>query len=181
MSEQRRIRPLRVCALIVVVLVAGCSGVEDGPVSVKVPCSHAIDAVDDVGPSYATHGSDGGFVALPSGGRLSSGELQLGRMGSTGSELEGYRFAKFGLLARQGRAVSLEVVRSPGVAVLDYGLDPPVRSVRVGPCRSHDAQWVVFAGGMWVTQPGCVELLAASANESVHVPLPAGAPCNGGR
>ena len=142
-----------------------------------MPCSHAIDAVDGIGPSYVARGSAGGFVALPSEDSLPSGLLQLGRMGSAGSEFEGFRFSKFGLLVRRDRSVTVEVIGSPGKAVLEYvHPDVPARVVRVGPCSS-EREWVVFAGGVWVTEPGCVEVLAASGNESVAVRLPVGAPC----
>jgi len=167
----------------VVAALAGCSG--DGkhpaavqePATVDVPCSQAIEAVDRVGPSYVRHGSAGGFVALPGEGLLPSEVLQLGRTGSGGSELEGFRFSKFGLLVRRDRSVSVEVIGSPGKAVLEY-VHPAVsaRVVRVGPCSS-EREWVVFAGGVWVTEPGCVEVLAASRGESVPVRLPVGAPC----
>ena len=161
-----------VMALVVVVASSGCSG-GDGSGTVAVPCSIAIDAVDDAGLSYRTHGLDGGFVALP------AGQLQLGRMGEAGSEFEGFRFAKFGLLVRRDRTVSLEVVNSPDEAVLEYvHPDTPARSMSVGPCRSELGEWVVFAGGVWVTEPGCVELVATSGDEDVRVRLPVGHPCD---
>ena len=56
--------------------------------------------------------------------------------------------------------------------------DNPARSVRVGPCSSEREEWVVFAGGVWVTEPGCVELVAASGNETVRVRLPVGEACD---
>ena len=152
---------------------AGCGTGESGERFVDVACDDAIDAVDDLGGlSYAAHGSDGGFVALP------SGHHQLGRSGQAGTDLEGFRFSKFGLLVRRDRIVSLEVVRAPGEAVLDYGhAETPLRGVRVGPCRS-DREWVVFAGGVWVTEPGCVELAAASG-ETASVRVGVGLPCDG--
>ena len=142
--------------------------------SVAVPCSIAIDAAHDVGSSYETHGSGGGFVALP------SGSLQLGRMGSAGSKFEGYRFAKFGLLVRRDRAVSLEVLNSGDRAVLEY-VHPDVgaRKLSVGPCSAEHGEWIVFAGGLWVTEPGCVELAAVSGDERVGVRLAVGASCDG--
>ena len=158
--------------LVVVALLAGCSGGGGESETIAVPCSIAIDAVDDIGPTYETHGSGGGFVALP------AGPLQLGRMGSAGTEFESFRFSKFGLLVRRDRLVSLEVVSSPGDAVLEYlHPDTPARAVRVGPCRS-DREWVVFAGGVWVTEPGCVELVATSGGESARARLAVGAPCD---
>ena len=143
--------------------------------TVEVPCSLVIDAVDDFGSSYVAHGSDGGFIALP------SRPLQLGRTGSAGSEFEGFRFAKFGLVVRRDRVVSLEVMNSRGEAVLEYvHPDAPARDLRVGPCRSEYGEWVVFAGGVWVTEPGCVELLAASGDERLRVRLAVASPCDTG-
>ena len=169
-------------ALVVLVVLTGCSGDSgdaDEPVATVVPCSNAIDAVDDIGPSYVTHGSNGGFVALPSEGWLSSGDLQLGRMGSPGSVFEGFRFSKFGLLVRRDRLVSLKVVGSLDEAFLDYvHPDTPARAVSVGPCSSGEWEWAVFAGGVWVAEPGCVEVLALSGEESIRVRLPVGAPCD---
>ena len=172
----RRVAVLLVgSAFVACVALPGCSGTDGQAAMLDVPCSTFIDAVDDIGPSYAAHGSSGGFVALP------LGALQLGRSGSTGSEFEGFRFSKFGLLVRRDRVASLEVAQAPGEAVLDY-VHPDVgaRALSVGPCRSGGAEWVVFAGGLWVTEPGCVELLAASGDEVISVRFPVGAPCDGG-
>lgn len=172
--------------MFLLVWLTGCSGdadgpatVEDGPATVEVPCSIAIDEVNDIGPSYFAHGSDGGFVALPSEGWLPSRALGLGRTGTAGSEFEGFRFTKFGLHVRRDRLVSLEVVNSRGEAVLEYvHPDTPARVVRVGPCRAEHGEWVVFAGGMWVTEPTCVELAAVSGDERVGVRLAVGAACD---
>ena len=35
------------------VLLVGCSGTDDQVLMLEVPCSISIDAVDDIGPSYA--------------------------------------------------------------------------------------------------------------------------------
>ena len=170
---RKGVAPALALALVAGVWLTGCSEDRDETAAVEVPCSIAIDAVDDIGSSYRTHGSGGGFVALP------SGTLQLGREGSAGSEFEGFRFAKFGLLVRRDRTVSLEVVDSPGRAVLEYvHPDTPASVVGVGPCSS-EREWVVFAGGVWATEPGCVELLVASGDERLGVRLPVGAPCDG--
>ena len=165
----------------VLLCLIGCAGDEDGSATVEVPCSIAIDEVDDIGPSYFAHGSDGGFIALPSEGWLPSRALQLGRMGAAGSEFEGFRFAKFGLVVRRDRVVSLEVVNPPGGAVLEFvHPDTPARVVRVGPCRAEQGEWVAFAGGVWVTEPACIELLAASGDERLRVRLAVASACGTG-
>ena len=181
--------------LAALVWLTGCSGGEverataDGATleipavevsTVEVPCSIAIDEVDDVGPTYFAHGLNGGFVALPSEGWWPSRALQWGRMGPAGSEFEGFRFSKFGLLVRRDRAVSVEVVNAPGRAVLEYvHPDVPARKLSVGPCPSEHGEWVVFAGGVWVTEAGCVELVAASGDERLRVRLAVASVCDG--
>ncbi|MDE0231251.1 MAG: hypothetical protein OXI56_06310 [bacterium] len=154
--------------------------------------------VDDPGPFYRIHGSGDGFVALP------SKDLQLGRWGPEGSGYEDYRFSKFGLHVRRFSQVSLEVVSAPVEAVLTYGggsdfapvdaltfgpcdtegeecVIEPTESLSVGPCGSDRGEWVVWAGGVWVNEPGCVELVAASNDEEITAWLGVGAPCDGAK
>ncbi|NOY56077.1 MAG: hypothetical protein GXP34_08825 [Actinobacteria bacterium] len=46
--------------------------------------------------------------------------LDLGRDGEPGTAHEGLRFAKFGLIVRAGRALTLEIVKAePGTAVME--------------------------------------------------------------
>ena len=131
--------------------------------------------VDDPGSLYRVHGSVPGFVALP------AMETQLGRWGPDATAYEGYRFSKFGLLVRRLRQVTLEIVSAPDEAVLDYGGGgdfEPVRALTVDPCDTEGGEWVVWAGGIWVNEPGCVEVLATSDDEEVSVWLAVGASCN---
>ena len=80
-----------------------------------VECREAIDVFEEPGAGYTAHGSDGGFIALP------ASVMQLGRWAPKGSGFEDYRFAKFGLLVRRFRQVSLEIVSAPEGAFFDYG------------------------------------------------------------
>ena len=160
-----------------------------------VECWEAVDVVEEPGPTYTVLGSGDGFVALP------AGATQLGRWGPEGSGYEDHRFSKFGLPVRRFREVSLEVVSAPDEAVLTFGGGSefaPVGAVTVGPCDSEGpeceieptdnlsvgpcgtgrGEWVVWAGGIWVNEPGCVELVASSGGEEVPVQLAVGASCN---
>ena len=197
----------RYMRIVLVVLFAGlaasCSGDEGGKEALGDPTSHrtvecreAVDVVEDPGPSYTVHGAGRGFVALP------SRQMQLGRWGPEGSEYAGHRFSKFGLPVRRFRQVTLEVVGAAGEAVLDYGggsvfapvdaltvgpcdtegdecVIEPTENPSVGPCGSDRGEWVVWAGGIWVNEPGCVELAARSDDEEISVWLAVGAPCHG--
>ncbi len=129
-----------------------------------------------------------------------SGPLQLGRFGPEGSGFEGYRFAKFGLLVRRAQQASLKIVKAPGGAFFEYGQDEFDSGdlLTAGPCDSHgpacDAdsaefvggwpcgadrgEWIVWAGGIWVNEPGCVEVLASSGEEEIPVQLAVGTSCN---
>ena len=167
-----------------------------------VECLHVIDVVSEPGPRYQAHGSGGGFVALP------TGTLQLGRSGSEGSGYEDYRFAKLGLLVRHARQASLEIASAPGEAFLDYGdlfsdhgddVSGSADALTAGPCNTHGpaceansaeyvggwpcgadrGEWMVWAGGIWVNEPSCVEVLVSSEDEEIPVWLAVGAPCDG--
>ena len=197
MAELARI----VGAALVAGLVLGCSGsaadhpeAKDQPPHQVVKCLGVIDAIPEPVPGYTAYGADGGFVALP------SGVLQLGRSGSGVSGHEDYRFAKFGLLVRRSRQASLGIVSAPDGAFLDYGQIEfgSASALTVGPCDTHgplceaDAagnapgwpcgadrgEWLVWAGGIWLNEPGCVEVLASSDDEAIHVWLAVGASCD---
>ena len=159
-----------------------------------VECWEAVDVVEEPGPTYTVLGSGGGFVALP------AGAMQLGRWGPEGSGYEDYRFSKFGLPVRRFREVSLEVVNAPDEAVLTFGdgreapaaaltVGPcdsegpeceiePTENLSVGPCGTGRGEWVVWAGGIWVNEPGCVGLVASSDGEEIPVQLAVGAFCD---
>ena len=189
-------------AALVAGLITGCSGgadqkaeIKDQQVRTDLPCATAIGVVEAPGPDYRVHGTGDGFIALP------TGEMQLGRRGSEGSGYEEYRFSKFGLHVRRFRQVSLEIVGAPDDAVLRYGgsafapadaltvgpcdtdgdecVIEPTEYLSVGPCGTDRGEWVVWAGGVWVNEPGCVELVAASDGEAIPVQLAVGAPCEG--
>ena len=203
-SQSRRQMPglARVVgAALIVGFALGCTGnaadnqtAEDRLGHRVVECVHVIDVVPDPGRGYTAYGANGGFIALP------SGPLQLGRSGPDGSGYENYRFAKFGLLVRRSQQASLEIVRAPGSAFLEYGQDEfgTADAFTAGPCESHGpacdvdsteyvggwpcgaerGEWIVWAGGIWVDEPGCVELLASADDEAIPVRLAVGTSCN---
>ena len=154
---------------------------EDRRVESEVLCEHAIDAhippidPDDVTSGMIVHGSSGGFIALPDPER----PMQLGPSAPEGSGYEGYHFSKFGLVVRGDRLVSVEVVEADHDAVLQFGSSSfsPSQALRVGPCPATLGEWVVFAGGLWVSASGCVELVASHDDEVARVRLSVGAAC----
>ena len=188
--RQQRLTPRRqlaglarfACAALTLALVCGCTGgnpensaTDVGLRHLVVECRDIIDTVADLVPDYTAHGSDGGFVALP------TRTLQLGRSGSADSGHEDYRFAKFGLLVRRSRQALLEIVSAPDDAFFNYGSGAfgPADTLTAGPCDSDRGDWVVWAGGIWVNEPGCVEVIVSSEDEEIPVQLAVGAPCGG--
>ena len=203
-SDALPLRLVRIVGVAVIVGVAfACTGnaadsqaVEDRPRHRVVECLEVIDIVPDelLGQGYSAHGADGGFIALP------SGPLQLGRFGPEGSGYEDYRFAKFGLLVRRSRQATLEIAKAPSGAFFEYGHGEFGSGDRVtaGPCDSHGpacevgsaeyvggwpcgadrGEWIVWAGGIWVDEPGCVELLASADDEEIPVQLAVGTSCS---
>ncbi len=198
------LRPARiVVAALVVGVVASCSGgavenaeIEDQLSHPDVECREAINVLEEPGAGYTAHGSDGGFIALP------ASAVHLGRWAPEGSGHEDYRFAKFGLIVRRFRQVSLEVVSAPDDAVLQFGWSAsfaperavtvgpcdtdgpecvvePTEHLSVGPCGSGRGEWVVWAGGIWVNEPGCVKVIASSHDEEISAWLAVGASCDG--
>ena len=192
--------------VVVVALVAGlvvsCSG-SKGPKEnlgdqlshPVVECSRAIGVVEKPSSYYTVYGSGGGFIALP------AGEMQLGRRGPADSGYQDYRFSKFGLHVRRFRQVSLDIVGTPSDAVLRFGggsdfapsdaltagpcdtdgpecVIEPTEDLSVGPCGTDRGEWVVWAGGIWTNEPGCIELLASSDDERIPVWLAVGASCD---
>lgn len=190
-------------AALIVGVVLGCTGnaadsqtVEDRPRHQFVECRDVIDIVSDelLGHGYMAYGAGGGFIALP------SRQLQLGRSGPEGSGYEDYRFAKFGLLVRRSQQASLAIVKAPGRAFLEYGRVEfgSADALTAGPCDSHGpacevgsaeyvggwpcgadrGEWIVWAGGIWVDERGCVDVLASSGEEEIPIPLAVGTSCN---
>jgi len=166
-----------VLLLIALVLVGtSCGGTRPATLRTNtVQCSGVIDQSSEL-----LAGSRLGVVldavALP------VDPLQLGRKGEPGTPFEGLRFAKFGLVVRADRTARIAITRvGAGRALLEWGVlaapDVPTDIVEVGPCDRYGDDWVVFAGGLWVSEPTCVTLAVTSGGETVEVPLAVEAPC----
>ncbi len=179
----RRAGRAGVLGVVVAVVAAACTA---GPVATttttisaatRVDCGSFIDTIDTdpATVSYPRRVLD--VAAFP--GRV----LDLGRDGEPGTPYQGLRFAKFGLVVRAGRALTLEIVKAePGTAVMEWGAirDPgwPATRLEVGPCPGDGSDWLVFAGGLWVSEePSCVTLTVSSDGRTEQVRLGVEAPC----
>ena len=142
------------------------------PASVSIDCDSSIDMIEQPPDSYEEFGN---FVALPT---LPPEPMQVSERDN------GLFFSKFGLLVRSGTGGTLEVDRTSAGVFLDYGPADVPGTPGVGELLSVDGcdgelAWVVFAGGIWAEQPGCVLLnVTGEDGASTEVArLPIGSTC----
>ncbi len=173
------LRPTRAARLVAVVLVAvlvagacGGSGPEIGVLGAELDCANSIDTVAELPDDYVELA---GVVGLP--------ELelhQLGRRGPDGDPDSSRRFAKMGLLIRPDTTFELHVgAGSQGNALIGWGNvghPGPVGSLSVDGCPG-DVAWLVYAGGVWILEPGCVNLMVVTASGQAELDLPIWASC----
>jgi hypothetical protein len=90
-------------------------------------------------------------------------------------------FAKFGLIVRSGAEVRITSTDlSPVSAQLEYTIlesAQPVDVLEVQGCGPHNSDWLVFAGGIWISSPACVELTVEADGRKSDARLAVGAPC----
>ncbi len=166
---------------IVVALVAAACSTSAGPTTTTVPASRvSCDAfVDTFEPGDAGWYTQQVFDAII----LPGVPLDLGRDGEPGTPYEGLRFAKFGLVVRPDRRVTLEITDvDPGIAVMEWGAFReagwPTTRLEVGPCPGSGGDWIVFAGGLWVSEePTCVTVAVGVDGRREEVEIGVEAPC----
>jgi hypothetical protein len=157
------------------VVAAACSSGERTPLSLgaQLDCASTIDMLTELPIDYRELAA---VVALP---EIDS--HQLGRSGPDGDPNSARKFAKMGLLIRRGTAFELHVGgRSQGNALIAWGNieNPgPVSSIAVDDCPGR-AEWLVYAGGVWVLEPACVALIVIAGDETVEMELPIGQTCS---
>lgn len=171
-----------VLAVVVSVVAAACTAGSTTTTTAMIPpanrveCSGVIDAYE---------GSPDPFFSLRvlDAIALEPGPLDVGREGEPGTPYDGLRFAKFGLIIRADRTVTLKIVDvEPGEAVMEWGPledpDRPATRIDVGPCPGDGADWIVFSGGLWVSDdPTCVTLAVTAGGRTEQVRLGVEAPC----
>lgn len=160
-------------------MLAGCT--TDGADSVRflssteLDCAATIDALDAAPEDYQAILDS---VALPE----TDSQHEMGR---TDPE-SGMRFAKMGLLVKSGKASTITVNPDSGDATIRIGWGtiavgeppspPPVEQIVVPRCES-DSAWIVYAGGVWVSEPVCVGLTVSSGDRSESISIPIDTDC----
>lgn len=157
--------------VVVVAKVVDRGGGDQGLLEATLDCSSHIDIVADL-PS--------GFRVVLRGVAINSMIVhQQGRRGTDLSPESPLRFSKIPLLVRPNHEFQitlgddfLESVR------LDWsGTNSLAQRVAIGPCAGDSDDWLVFAGGVWVAEPRCVEIVFSSSNRRNPVELSIAEPC----
>ena len=135
-------------------------------------CESAIGLAAEPPPGFETYR---GVVSLP------SGVQQLGRFGPDNDPSSLRQFSKIPLMLRAGTEVDLIVgAESQSNALISLGertSSAPASHLTSEPCsQERSEEWRVFAGGVWVLKPGCIEL-AIETDDEVFI-APATSPCD---
>lgn len=154
--------------------------------SAALDCRDPIDILDVVPDGYEAVAD---VVALPNAEVLRRGPNQY--ESESGKQ---FSFSKMGLVVRSRATFRIEVAdASRGGALLRWGNtgdSEPVASLEVDACagrclsaeqpgcpEGESGEWVVFPGGLWTLEPGCVSLEVVSAGETHELALPIGEAC----
>ena len=152
----------------------GCGSGADGQTSRnQIQCGGSIDRVDS---------ADGLGVTVLDVVVFPVGPVQTGgRVGPTGTPHAGLEFAKFGLLVREGAVLTLATDSSGHPrALMEWApVEPnrPSEVLTVGPCTEAGEGWLVFPGGVWVSEPGCVVIEVSSASQTAEARIGIDQPC----
>lgn len=169
-------RRLWLMATAIAVFAAGgvaCSspgGSDDEPVLTAFDCAGQIDALEAPPDDWSVVLD---VIAFPTDSPLQRGRFddELGR-----------RFSKFGLVIRSDAALTLRISdESSPNAIMGWGVgsSEPVAAIEIGGClAAMSKEWVVYAGGIWTVDPGCIGVEVSTADEQTSVALPIGVACN---
>lgn len=138
-----------------------------------VDCSTSIFNGEQLPEDYATVLDS---VALPTADSASRA-LQVGHHPT---ESAPSYYAKTGLLIQPGTSFSIEVNHAPDTAALTgWGSTggQPITGISSSGCEGE--AWIVFAGGIVVREPMCVELTVKVNDAQEVISVGAGAPCEG--
>jgi hypothetical protein len=129
-----------------------------------IPCNEVIDATP----------------APPAPWRPTLDAVALPPRGFQLSPVErGYSFSKMGLLVRAGATVEIGVPEGASHR-LDWTWSHKLSAhLRIAGCRGA-GEWLVFAGGIYVTEPACVEIIVRTEGREETARLALGAACEAG-
>jgi hypothetical protein len=101
---------------------------------------------------------------------------------SDGATAQGLHFQKMGLIMKAGTGFTLSVPTELRVSMKigwsNFGYTLTDELVNPG-CTSEraNADWLLYPGGFWLKEPGCIPLLVAKGQSSQTIYLPIGKSC----
>ena len=170
-------------AAVMLLTTAGCENGNDATTdhdwrapraeAVSLPCQEKIESLD--GPIVDDdHTVILQRVVLPTGQALQAGW--------TGEHAGFPLFAKDGLVIRAGARFELIVSDSDRSRLrIGWGCARPTTRLEVSRCQTTDPSkpWLAYAGGYFVSEPGCVSVVVKAANQTRRVRIGVGAACPG--
>lgn len=198
-------RPLRGLSVVIALIASSCTS--SVPMSGSPPASGTerdesqatlsfeldrVVAVLDCDSRIATKpevvSQIGGFAAL------ASREVhQLGPRAVDRDSLPSLRFSKIALIIRNGSTFTIRAGRAETAHGADQDVligwsnsvrdEAPVEEVQVQNCFPGTDGSSVYSGGVWVEEPGCIELIFATGSEpmfavnDLSIDVPVGASC----
>ncbi len=147
---------------------------EGAIIEATLDCASYIDVVSEL-PE--------GFRVVEEVSAINSTNVhQQGRQGTDDDPESPMRFSKIALLVRPHQSFQVSVGDgSPEPTRIGWSSvtsDSPVQRISVGPCPGDSDRWLVFAGGVSVAGPSCVELVFQSSNASTSVWLSIAEQCD---
>ena len=131
--------------------------------------------IDQVGSLPTDYQSELGAIALP------AADVQAEVIAPVlhGDQGALRYFAKFGLLLHSTSEFTAQLQHPPEVALMGWGTGDHATysTLRSGGCEGSG--WKVYAGGLWVSEPMCVELRVDTPESSEVVSVAVGARCGG--
>ncbi len=93
----------------------------------------------------------------------------------------GLKFAKMGLLVKPGRAftITVEPLQEADIRLLwgkTVGSEPPAERF-VAPACEGNAEFHIYSGGVWVSEPVCARLTVSTQGGSKSIVLPIDTDC----
>ncbi|MFQ5968670.1 MAG: hypothetical protein ACE5MI_13875 [Acidimicrobiia bacterium] len=162
---------------------AGCSGTDESRPPGRVGVAYEVvlrceDVIDRVADPPAEYGIVAGVMALPTG---DAAPHPLQANDTRGPDPASRFFAKTGLLIWPKREFAVVVPEDYHDRVAIGWGSPGTDTHRliVPPCPSDDDEWLVFAGGISIANPECIELEVDDGTATERFTVAVGEPCPG--
>lgn len=155
--------------VIAIITLGGCAS-SAAPEPAAISCEQVIGLPD------GTVVADADVDELVPGVGFAPGEVARTHRLGRAVEIDGsnYRFAKLGLLVAPAADATLTVSAREGRALIGWGA-APASALVFGGCADAHVPWLVFAGGIYVTEPTCVDVtVERDTGERFDAPLGVG-------